>query len=692
MRWFLLPLSITLGFIFFFQFSLTSVQAKEPAHRTVIINQVRGTECCEPGSVEALKGQLDTLKRLQLPATFVVRYDGLLNPEIVSLLKSARAEGFEIGALLELTPELVNDSQVEYRGNPETWHEAQNAYLIGYSPADRHRIIDAYMRRFKLLFDAYPQTTTAWMIDADSLTYLSNRYQVTTHQLTREQWGLDSYTLDGGPPHAPYLPSSLWPLVPQSFSGQSNSTQPLIMRQTIDDPVWAYGDRTSSYTSQPNDYILKKRDFAYFEHLFTQAHDQPTESSTFALIGLETSMSAEAQQEYLKQLEWVKTWTDVTPGAEVVTANTYTSWWKTSTPGISQLAVYHGLDQKNPQSQAWWITTPNYRVRIRLDNQELFISDVRLYSPQLTDPYLTIAAQRQGYWVVPFLLNGARFWENGPDIYQPPVQDFLADRAEKYGSPARWKLTQVEDGSTLSVSRENGTIILKQADQIQAIFHPDSFELPKTTEFKTNNAYLSSVVSTTDDFVRWLTPVDQPAWSLRIQPQTNGLKKFTPQLDASRLSSERQSRSHLLFPELSVKPLSVEKTELVVSNAYAIAGRNPVRLVFYPRDQVGYPTALEQEPKVTTEKSVDAVKVQRPEGNSGLYFIDLDSAQPQTTKVTVTSGEFIQTHQVTFAPSCYSMKVYCLTHPRQTWWFFQNWRADRQRAKEEAAKQVDPLN
>jgi hypothetical protein len=58
------------------------------------------------------------------------------------------------------------------------------------------------------------------------------------------------------------------------------------------------GDDSSSFTSQPNDYALRKADFSYFEHLFLQAHSQNSNQDTFALIGLENSMPSEVQTEF----------------------------------------------------------------------------------------------------------------------------------------------------------------------------------------------------------------------------------------------------------------------------------------------------------------------------------------------------------------------------------------------------------
>src|SRR3989338_10461718 len=79
-------------------------EASEPAHLTAIINQVRGSECCEIGTVEHLKLHVDTLARLSLPATFMLRYDAIVDSSFTDqLIKSP----FELGIMIEITPKLA---------------------------------------------------------------------------------------------------------------------------------------------------------------------------------------------------------------------------------------------------------------------------------------------------------------------------------------------------------------------------------------------------------------------------------------------------------------------------------------------------------------------------------------------------------------------------------------------------------
>src|SRR5579859_4360304 len=221
-----------------------------PKNTVVIINQVRGTQCCSAGSVATTQKHIDFLQKLQLPAAFALRYDAILDPQFRALFSQQRNTPIELAIFLEITPQLAKDAGVPYAGPPDRWYKAKNAYLLGYSPQDRQKIIDTIFTAFSKNFGYYPTTTVAWMIDAPSLQYLSQKYHVKVHELTREQWETDSYTLYGGPVNVPYLPSASWPLVPAQ--SQTHALPLLMLRQTMTDPIYTYGDTRSLYTSQPN--------------------------------------------------------------------------------------------------------------------------------------------------------------------------------------------------------------------------------------------------------------------------------------------------------------------------------------------------------------------------------------------------------------------------------------------------------
>ncbi|EKE15071.1 MAG: hypothetical protein ACD_12C00162G0001, partial [uncultured bacterium] len=163
----------------------------------LIINQIRGGEtCCQSGSLDLFQ-QIKNKKEINnLPFGWALRYDALSDSKYSESLD----KNGELGLLLEITPNLASKSGVLYKGKPDgsDWYFAKNAFLIGYTQEERKKIIDTLFAEFKNKFGDYPHFTVAWMIDAWSLSYINNVYGVKLHELTKEQYETDSYTLDGG--------------------------------------------------------------------------------------------------------------------------------------------------------------------------------------------------------------------------------------------------------------------------------------------------------------------------------------------------------------------------------------------------------------------------------------------------------------------------------------------------------------
>lgn len=645
-------------------------------HTTLIINQVRGTECCSPGNVSNLQSQVETATKLNLPTTFTLRYDTLQNPEFLNLIKNYQNNtNIEWGGFLEITPQLAKNAGVNYGGDENNWYEAQFSYLIGYSLSDRKKIIETYMASFKEVFGEYPKSTTAWMIDPFSLQLLKNQYGVLIHQITREQMGVDSYTLYGGPAHYPYYPSQNWALVPAS---QNNEQMPIIVRQTITDPVYNYGDDSSSFTSQPNDYALRKADFSYFEHLFLQAHSQNANQDTFALIGLENSMPSEVQAEFVKQLNFVKKYQQEHQDQQILLAKNYADFFKNKNHANQELSVYEGQDQKDTNEKSWWITTPHYRLRLRLSNKELFISDLRVYDESFADPYLEKSAKKLGWWIVPFIIDGSRYPAYDQSLqFDLLINDNLNELKRTDLRPSRLLIGEKIDLKNLKIEVSDGEFKVLNKNQVLAIFDSQSIALTKQITDQTENALLEKIKK------------DQ-AWQLvKITGQDN-LDVFAIKIkeQANLLEEMRQKHYPLLFPELSEHPLDPKNTYLYKNNRFAMASRNPVRLVLFPKDQYGYPVTLKTEPRITVAHKIDGVEVKAQHGQNGMLFLDFINDQPLKTAVTITKDDWTETLNIYFAPNCKSDLKYCLTHPRQATWYIRNFLGDKWRALKEKMKDL----
>ncbi|PIR60320.1 MAG: hypothetical protein COU67_02480 [Candidatus Pacebacteria bacterium CG10_big_fil_rev_8_21_14_0_10_44_54] len=475
---------------------------------------------------------------------------------------------------------------------------------------------------------------------------LREKYGVTTHEITREQFGTDSYTLYGGPPHYPYWSANDWALMP---STTAKST--LILRQTITDPVYNYGDQTSSYTSQPNDYSIRNAAIDYFLHLFLQAHNQAVGNGyTFAMLGIENSLEAEQQQEFFRQLDAVREWQKETNNFVVTVQDFYAA--ARALP-LQQISVYGGVGQSDPDERAWWVTTPKYRVRLRLSGGVLSITDLRIYDERFSDPYLEQQAKSMGWWITPFVLDGSR--SDSTQEGQAARNDVFKNRPESYSKLNAWELaTNITD---VMMEGTNNSFILKADGKEIISFFPDSF----ATSFLLANT-------------EWLTDYGEGAWGL---VEEEGI--FTTFAHPELLVTERQNNKRLLFPELQLGKADGKNSNLYINNRYAISGRNPVRLVFFPKDEQGYPVLLRELPSVSLSASDITSSSQPAHGSNGMIFIDVNSVVPMRANAVVSADEFSQDVDVYLAPNCAQQLGYCLTHPIETYWYIRAILSDKLR-------------
>ncbi|MBP7768823.1 hypothetical protein KA082_03255, partial [Candidatus Woesebacteria bacterium] len=179
----------------------------------------------------------------------------------------------------------------------------------------------------------------------------------------------------------------------------------------------------------------------------------------------------------------------------------------------------------------------------------------------------------------------------------------------------------------------------------------------------------------------WRSDTTAPAWG--FTHSGNILQPFVSNPD---LAKARETYRQLLFPEKQFESLDPTKTVLFINNDHSIAGRNPVRVVLFPKNTAGEEILLARYPSVTAQDSVDSISIKKQHESNGMLFIDLENSRPQKSLVTVEYESFKKTIPVYFAPNCKSEKLYCLTHPIQAWWYMQTIRSDKKR-EQEAQKQ-----
>ena len=184
------------------------------------------------------RNELKQLNDYGFRGTFLLQYDALINPAFQKLMKKAMSDGHEVGAWWEITEPHVKDAGIEWRGRyPWDWH-ANVGFATGYTPEERERLVDVFMEKFHSIFGYYPTSVGSWFIDAHTLSYMYDRYNIVASGNCKDQIGTDGYTLWGGYWNQAYYPSRLNAYMPaQTTEGQIAVP---IFRMLGSDPVLQY--------------------------------------------------------------------------------------------------------------------------------------------------------------------------------------------------------------------------------------------------------------------------------------------------------------------------------------------------------------------------------------------------------------------------------------------------------------------
>jgi len=224
---------------------LSTDNKKEP-EKPRIVNIVNFIRLLEPRDLgitqdvlyQTVVNQVEMMKKYKLKGTFLLQYDALMNDRYQSLLSALPDSAFEIGAWWELPQPLVEKAGIKWRGRyPWDWH-ANVGFSVGYTPAEREKLVDVYMADFKKIYGQYPKSVGSWFIDAHSLNYMYEKYGIVASCNCRDQIGTDGYTLWGG-----YWNQGYYPSLKNAYMPAQNAKNQIpvpVFRMLGSDPVRQY--------------------------------------------------------------------------------------------------------------------------------------------------------------------------------------------------------------------------------------------------------------------------------------------------------------------------------------------------------------------------------------------------------------------------------------------------------------------
>ena len=359
-----------------------------------IINFIRQTdyrvENADSLLYETVCEQVKLVNKYDLPATFLLQYDALINPLYQDLLKSKLNDHSEIGAWWELTQPQIEAAGIKWRGEHSWVSHANIAFSTGYTKEERERLVDVYMAKFKEIFGTYPKSVGSWFIDAHTLGYMYDKYKIVASCNCKDQVGTDGYTLWGGYWNQAYYPSRVNAYMPaQTEEGQIPVP---IFRMLGSDPIYQYDDglgqeRQGVISLEPV-YEKAGMDRRWVDYFLESIVNKPCLAFNYAQAGQENSF----------------TWSNMSKGLEmqipildslrkenkirVETLGESGAWFKECFKVTPATAVTTLTDVRGEGNKTVWFNSRYYRANLLWEKGTFRFRDIHLFDESYKSAYL----------------------------------------------------------------------------------------------------------------------------------------------------------------------------------------------------------------------------------------------------------------------------------------------------------------
>ena len=348
-----------------------------------IVNPIRGRGLWRQPDITPFEKQYQVVKDRQLPATWLVQYDALLDSEVVELLRSFGSDQ-EIGLFLEVSEKLASDVGVAYKIASGDWARPDKVYLSGYRLLDRKKMIDRLVSEFRQKLGFAPTVAGAWHVDPASLNYLKKKHELVATVGVADQFDTDANRQWGQYWGYPYYPSKFNALKPAQTLAEKLDVVKIQWAQR--DPLLGYGPSPhfSNFSLQANDYVSAHQLTTEYFQSVLNAYLNAQVPLTQATVGLEVGQEGFIySQEFTRQLDLVKTLEG--QGVLVLTMSQFAKEYKASFPELPPQVIMTGshsagtLEPQLKNSQVIWFMSPKVRARLIKTPDKLLLQDLRVY-------------------------------------------------------------------------------------------------------------------------------------------------------------------------------------------------------------------------------------------------------------------------------------------------------------------------
>lgn len=379
---------------------------KKPQFANIVFF-IRGVEPREPIDLAGtMSKQLDLVNLYDFPATFLMQYDAMINPDFERVIKEKINDKSEIGGWFEIVQPMVEKAGLKWRGREGfawDWH-ADVGFSVGYSPDERKKLVDIYMEEFKTIFGTYPSSVGSWVIDAVSLNYMNEKYGVSASCICRDQWGTDGYTLWGGHFAHGYYPSKNNMLCPAGTEAEQIPVP--TFRMLGSDPIYQYDlglfdEGEEMKPSEDQKVVTLEPVYSgfggggdpdwidwYFKENFKQSV-----SYGYTQIGQENSFGWELMKDGL--LFQFSALYKLQKAGKVTVCNLgeVGKWFKENYALTPCTSVSGLTDWQESGHKSLWYESRFFRVNFYEENNKLWIRDIHKFDEQYKEIYINDTAK-----------------------------------------------------------------------------------------------------------------------------------------------------------------------------------------------------------------------------------------------------------------------------------------------------------
>lgn len=360
---------------------------------------------------QTVVNQIRLMKEYHLGGTFLLQYDALIDKRYQDLLKTLPKDQFEIGGWWELPQPLIEKAGIKWRGKYAwDWH-SDVGFSVGYTPAEREKIIDVYFADFKQIFGYYPKSIASWVIDAYSLNYMYDKYKIVASANCKDQVGTDGFTLWGGYWNQAYYPSRINAYMPAQHARQQLPVP--VFRMLGSDPIRQYADGRSVTTLEPV-YSHAGGNEQWVNWFLQSFANDLSLGYNYTQAGQENSFTWDAMK---KGLEWQMPIIARLRNEGKVRVETMAQsgeWFKKTykvTPATT-FAVSKDLGESDKKTI--WYNSRYYRANLLWDNGELRLADLHLFNEKVPDKYLNeVTTINQSFFYTLPVVDGFQWGKRG---------------------------------------------------------------------------------------------------------------------------------------------------------------------------------------------------------------------------------------------------------------------------------------